>query len=288
MSKTIYHRRQYHYVLEITLNSKVYVCKHSTNKPIEKDQYTGSGDIVTRYVRMFGFKAKEKLLSGRKVLHEYATEDEAFDKEAEIVDWSFVHRKDTLNRVPGGRYSRKGKKLTNKTRKKLSKSMTGKKKTEKQKANSRAAALKRYEDPEERRKTSESLKGHECKPETRKKISDANRGRVHSSPIHGGRSPNNTSQIANRECCGKFWTAPCLAIHKSQFHSDPDDSHPGNILHQSKYRDYIKSLWSSTARWGRVTIARQLPKVFPELFGDQRLVEKVDVIIREFRREQRS
>lgn len=270
MSKTIYHR-QYHYVLEITLNSKIYVCKHSSNKSIEKDRYVGSGDIIRRYIKMFGGPARRKLLSGRKVLYECATEEEAFDKEAEIVDWKFIHRKDTLNKVPGGKGGLGNKPKSDKFRAKLS-----------------IATMKRYEDPEERRKTSERLKGHECKPETRKKISDANRGRVHSSPIHGGRSPNNTSQIANRECCGKFWTAPCLAIHKSQFHSDPDDSHPGNILHQSKYRDYIKSLWLSTARWGRFTIARQLPKVFPELSGDQRLVEKVEVIIREFRREQRS
>ena len=127
MSTDIYPTKKYHHVLEITVNNKVYVCKHSNDIPLEEDDYTGSGDVVRRYVKMFGKPAKQKLLAGRKVLHECATEDEAYNKEEEIVDWNFIHRKDTLNKVPGGRGGRNGIKLSEKTKAKQSASHKGKK-----------------------------------------------------------------------------------------------------------------------------------------------------------------
>jgi len=166
MSTSIYNP-QYHYVLEITVNNKIYVCKHSTDNPIDQDDYTGSGNIVKRYVRMFGAPAKQKLLAGRRVLHECATEDEAYGIEEAIVTWKFVNRKDTLNKVPGGKGGGKGAKLSNKA--KANMSIAQQKRIEE----NRNIQLKRYEDPKNRKKTSDANKKRYEDLKERKKSRDA-------------------------------------------------------------------------------------------------------------------
>ena len=166
MSTSIYNP-QYHYVLEITVNNKIYVCKHSTDNPIDQDDYTGSGNIVKRYVRMFGAPAKQKLLAGSRVLHECATEDEAYGIEEAIVTWKFVNRKDTLNKVPGGKGGGKGAKLSNKA--KANMSIAQQKRIEE----NRNIQLKRYEDPKNRKKTSDANKKRYEDLKERKKSRDA-------------------------------------------------------------------------------------------------------------------
>ena len=168
MSDLIYPVKQYHYLLEITVNNRIYVCKHSNYIPIDQDDYTGSGDVVRRYVKMFGSKAREKLLAGRKVLFECATEEEAFEKEGEVVTWKFVRRKDTLNKVAGGKGGHKGAKRPQSTvencRKarqklieetdimtKIAKSLTGRKATKEHCENVSKALMGRKLSPEHNR-----------------------------------------------------------------------------------------------------------------------------------------
>ncbi len=173
MSDHIYPTKEYHHVLEVKVNNKVYVCKHTNDIPIEEDNYTGSGDIVKRYVKMFGKPAKQKLLAGRRIICECATEDEAYDVEEEIVDWKFVHRKDTLNKVPGGEGGSKGAKRSNKVKADMSNAQLKSHEENPERAKNHSDTMtKLYEDSKNReRQRAAQLKAHEENPEIKKRQS---------------------------------------------------------------------------------------------------------------------
>lgn len=89
--------KKYHIVYKTTntVNNKIYVGLHSTNK-IE-DNYLGSGFILKSALKKYG---KDKF--SREVLYIYHTRQEARTKEAQIVDKEFCDRLDTYNLTIGG------------------------------------------------------------------------------------------------------------------------------------------------------------------------------------------
>lgn len=86
-----------HTVYKITniLNGMIYVGKHSTDNP--DDGYMGSGKYLSRAIAKHGLENFRK-----EVLYIFGTEDEALQKEAEIVNEDFVKRLDTYNVNTGG------------------------------------------------------------------------------------------------------------------------------------------------------------------------------------------
>ncbi len=128
----------YHIVYKITniLNKKVYIGKHSTKNP--HDSYMGSGTALKRAIRKYG-----KANFTKKILHAFSREQDAYDKEAEIVNESFVLSKNTYNLMTGGR------------------------------------AAHTYSQ-ESRLKMSESSKGIPCHANTKKAVSDSQLGRLKS------------------------------------------------------------------------------------------------------------
>lgn len=88
---------QYHVIYKTTntLNGKIYIGLHSTNR-IE-DGYLGTGWQLKKALCKYG-----KSAFTREVLHVFADREEARKKEAELVDEAFVARKDTYNMFPGG------------------------------------------------------------------------------------------------------------------------------------------------------------------------------------------
>ena len=93
----IMEKKKYHFVYETTnlVNGKIYRGKHSTNSL--EDGYLGSGKVILRAIKKYG---KENFK--RETLKFFATEEEAYDYEALVVNKDFVLREDTYNYKEGG------------------------------------------------------------------------------------------------------------------------------------------------------------------------------------------
>lgn len=94
---------KYHliYMIVNNKNNMIYIGKHSTKNPY--DDYMGSGDDIKTAIVEYGIENFSKY-----ILYCLPTEYEAYIKEAEIVTWKFVHRKDTYNKIPGGKGAKSG------------------------------------------------------------------------------------------------------------------------------------------------------------------------------------
>ena len=144
MSKTIYQSKikvscslvhdengYYHLVYKIvnTVNGKIYIGKHSTKDPY--DDYMGSGVRILQAIKKYGLENFTK-----EILFCYNCEENAFLKEAEIVNEEFIKSENTYNVVLGGYMNNGswcgknapmyGKKHTKETKEKLSKAHKGK------------------------------------------------------------------------------------------------------------------------------------------------------------------
>jgi len=89
--------KQYHVVYKTTntINNKIYIGLHSTNKV--DDNYLGSGWVLKDAIKKYG---RDKFT--KDVLYVYSTRKEARQTEALIVDEEFCLRKDTYNLAVGG------------------------------------------------------------------------------------------------------------------------------------------------------------------------------------------
>jgi hypothetical protein len=76
---------------------QIYVGYHKSDD-IDNDTYLGSGNAIRALM-----KTNEAKSFKREILATFETEAEATAVEEILVDWRFVHRPDTLNKVPGGR-----------------------------------------------------------------------------------------------------------------------------------------------------------------------------------------
>jgi len=85
------------YMITNLLNGMIYVGKHSTTTPYNMKKYWSHNIPLTNARKKHGNKNFK-----RETLFVFETEDEAYQKEAEIVDEAFVARKDTYNLMVGG------------------------------------------------------------------------------------------------------------------------------------------------------------------------------------------
>lgn len=77
------------------IDGKIYVGSHKTKNL--NDGYMGSGKILNQAIDKYGIENFTK-----DIFHVFDTSKEMYDKEAEIVDESFVQRSDTYNIRLGG------------------------------------------------------------------------------------------------------------------------------------------------------------------------------------------
>jgi len=77
------------------VNGKIYIGKHQTNNP--DDSYYGSGSAIKRAIKKYGKENFKK-----DILYNFDTVGEMDRKEKELIDESFINRKDTYNRGVGG------------------------------------------------------------------------------------------------------------------------------------------------------------------------------------------
>ncbi len=84
------------YKITNKLDGKIYIGKHQTNDL--EDGYMGSGKLLKRAIDKHGIENFTK-----EVLFELPNEEEMNQKEAELVNESFISREDTYNICPGGK-----------------------------------------------------------------------------------------------------------------------------------------------------------------------------------------
>jgi group I intron endonuclease len=145
------------YETRCLISGKIYVGVHSQDGE-GFDGYFGSGSALKRAIKKHGVDAFE-----RRTLFEFATEAEAYAREAEIVTEEFCRRRDTYNIKTGGIG---GWQHSPESRAKISESHRGKKFS-----------------PEHCAKISESQRGRKLSPESLAKMSESQRGRKFS-PEH--------------------------------------------------------------------------------------------------------
>ena len=83
------------YKITNKINDRFYIGAHKTDNI--DDGYMGSGTYIIRAIKKYGLEMFTK-----EILHEFFSEDEMFNKEAEIVTEEFVSRNDTYNLKIGG------------------------------------------------------------------------------------------------------------------------------------------------------------------------------------------
>jgi group I intron endonuclease len=146
-----------HYVYETRnkLDNKIYVGVRSSKH--FDDAYFGSGKHLKRAICKYGIENFNK-----RILWVFGKAEEAYQKESEIVDQSFVKRRDTYNIATGG----KGGNLGDAINKRKSEVMMG---------HSVSEDTKRK--ISEANKGNTSRKGAKWSEESKKKLSDSCKGR---------------------------------------------------------------------------------------------------------------
>jgi len=125
------------------LNDVFYVGKHSTEDVY--DNYLGSGLLIQKAIKKY-----DKENFHKSILFVFDNEQEAFEKEFEIIQENISMKYKTYNIASGGRGGQKGRSPSQETRNKIG----------------------------------EGNKGKTVSEESRKKIGDGNRGKVHSKELN--------------------------------------------------------------------------------------------------------
>ena len=176
------------YKITNQINQKIYIGVHSTNDL--DDSYMGSGTLIISAIKKYGLKNFKK-----ETLFDFGTPDEAYSKELDIVDESFISRKDTYNLRcggEGGRHSEearlkmstaaKGRTFSDETRRKLSESAKKRKRSphsEETRLKLSEAITGQIHTEETKRKMSVAQKGKTHTEETKRKMSESAKGKTH-------------------------------------------------------------------------------------------------------------
>jgi len=162
---------QYHTIYEIKnlINGKIYVGAHSTYNV--NDCYMGSGKLIKQAIEKHG---SENFI--KTIICFCGTCDEMFKREAEIVNEEFVKREDTYNLRVGGEGFSLGHITSEETKKKISKAITGIKRSAESIEKMRTSATGRTLSDEAKEKVREFNKGKVFSEGSRQKISVSKKG----------------------------------------------------------------------------------------------------------------
>ena len=155
------------YKITNTKNNKIYIGKHQTLNV--NDSYFGSGVALERAMKKYGKKCFTK-----EVLHIFDNELEMNEKEKELVNENFISTNKTYNLGVGGEGGShfKGKKHSEKTKKRLSEIAKNRVQSDETKQKISEANRKRVVTDETRKKLSDVAKKRFLSQESRDKISE--------------------------------------------------------------------------------------------------------------------
>ena len=166
------------YLTRNLVNNKIYIGKKCSLLNLNT-KYLGSGNEIKDAIKKYGAENFERI-----ILYYCLSKEHAAEMEAMIVDEWFVKRKDTYNIKPGGLGgSVKGRKHSEETKMKISKSTKGVKKPKCFGEKISKIQIGRKFSEETRKKISESrkgkstTKGRKHSEESKQKISEANKGK---------------------------------------------------------------------------------------------------------------
>ena len=108
------------YKITNTINNKIYIGVHKTTNP--NDNYMGSGLNIKRAIKKYNVSNFTK-----SILFKYNSQKDAYIKESQIVDQSFLNRPDTYNIVLGGQAGKLHNIITDKIKYNMSISQIGRK-----------------------------------------------------------------------------------------------------------------------------------------------------------------
>jgi hypothetical protein len=167
------------------VNGKIYIGVHEKNRA----DYLGSGVAIRAAIRKYGKNSFK-----RETLFEYATIEEAYSKEREIVTEGFLLRKDVYNLVLGGvgGSGRSPKSLD--TRLKMSAAKKGILKSPETKKKMSDSHTGKVRDPSIGVKISSAKKGKKLSAETRQKMI----GRRHSEETRAKMSASHKARVSIR------------------------------------------------------------------------------------------
>lgn len=141
------------YKITNTINDKIYIGVHTTLNP--NDNYMGSGTLIKKAIAKYGIVNFTK-----SILFEYDNSNDAYLKESQIVNNSFVKRIDTYNLTNGGLG---GRTFSKSHKKNLSNSLIG---------------IKRPRTKEHQDKITKSITGQKRNQKTRDKVSKSKTGNL--------------------------------------------------------------------------------------------------------------
>ena len=162
------------YLTRNLINNKIYVGVHSTYDL--DDGYLGTGNNIRRAIKKYG---KENFKN--TILYYCYDAEQMYLTESQIVNESFIKRKDTYNISTGGRGCNKGQSFSDEHKQKISKSNMGKtfsEETKKKLSDSHKKQCNRkgsHHSIETKYKMSELKKN--MSTETKKKISESMKGK---------------------------------------------------------------------------------------------------------------
>ena len=173
----------YNIIYQITnkVNNKIYIGVHSTNDL--NDGYMGSGTALKFSIEKHGIEN-----FSREILYYFDSPEQAYSKEAELVNESFVSRPDTYNMKAGGL----GGACSVESREKISKALSGRKFSQ-----------------DHLTKISQSLIGKKHSESHKRKNSESNKGRIfseeHKYNLSSAMLKRNIGFTATTKCpkCGK-------------------------------------------------------------------------------------
>ena len=155
------------------INNKFYVGKHKASSDNPNDDYLGSGSALNAAIKKYGRENFKK-----EVLHIFKTEEEAYDKEAELVTEDVINDPLCYNQMLGGKGSISGKNHpmsgyihSQDAKNKISSTHKGK--IISQKTKDKMSKIKKGipKSKETRLKMSNSHKGKKLSAETKRKLS---------------------------------------------------------------------------------------------------------------------
>lgn len=219
------------YQVHNTINDKIYIGIHSSNKPFLETDYWGSGTHIIRAIKKYGRKAFKRYVMGV-----YETREELFDVERLIVDQKFIDRNDTYNIILGG-----------------SGFASGEQHPQYGTSGTAHHNYQRERTPEFREKVSKATKGKnnpfygkKHTPDALAKMADASRNRKHTKEWKEHMSKIMTGRVFSHEHKAKISKA--MANENNHMYGVVGEQHPSydvNSIKQIHKRAYEAGDWNT-------------------------------------------